>query len=445
MGKQGGSGQGGSGQGGGFRTGADQGILGPDIMISILSREQCDLLLLAMNSQSVHSRRSSASPRGRNGEARTTTAVKKHMDRSPSTTVPSTSNQDTLQDVRSAIVAWIPRRKATIAKMERIAGEIKLAGEKLNKFKLASSCVGVISNATAGILGFGTIFARGAFPVPLAFLGGLAGMAGASGAFVSYGVDIIKAELLSKLLVQELQDDTYTEIDEYKSVINALARLHKAITEKNRLDYQPKSLSCSVGQVTFKVALSFLTTYSFMKVYIAEIASTVAAQVACGSSSSECIQAARNAAEGCSVGAIVKGFSSDTVKAITEAAGEGAKNAKNILVPAKEAAATAAREAARTGTRELNLPDFNLGLLAIIGNTLPFLNLGAAAMDAYEGFKAGWDIISGMYEEKLLRKKIEELKSEANKIVVNIYNPISSQETLKFPPIDTPFPEFQQW
>ena len=146
--------------------------------------------------------------------------------------VSPTASQDAVQDAYSAITAWIPRRKATIAKMEKIADEIKWTGAGLNGVKLASSCIGVLSSTT--------------FHKKLL---------GASGAFVSCSVDIIKADMLSRLLVEELQEEDI-EMDEYKSVINALAKLHKTITAKSKLcHYRPASLAISVGKAIFKVVL----------------------------------------------------------------------------------------------------------------------------------------------------------------------------------------------
>ena len=155
--------------------------------------------------------------------------------------VSPTASQDAVQDVCSAIIAWILRRKATIAKMEKIADEIKWTGAGLNGVELASSCIGVLSSTTL---------------LPDKILR-------ASGAIVSCSVDIIKADMLSRLLVKELQEEEEwdIEMDEYKSVINALAKLHKAITAKSKLcHYQPESLASSVGKAIFKVVLNHLTS-----------------------------------------------------------------------------------------------------------------------------------------------------------------------------------------
>ena len=395
-------------------------------------------------------RRSSSSPsnKSQSSERRSPASLPLHklVDRSSSMSACPAKSLSVVQDVYDAITAWIPRRKATIAKMEKIADEIKQTGGKLNKVKLASSCIGVLSSTTTGILGFETIVAQRGIPIPLVLLGKVTGLAGAIGATVSCSVDIIKADMLSRLLVEELQDKWGFEVDEYRTVINALAGLQKVITEKNRLScHQPKSLACSIGQATFKIALNFLTIYSFMKVYIAEIASTGAAQVA-SASSWDCVQAAREATARSVVEAIIKGFSKNTVKAIMEAAGEGVTTTTATFVPAKAAAAIAAREAARTGIHKPAVTDYgsvDAGMAAIIDNYLPFLNLGSAALDAYEGFKASRDIAYGMHEEKLLRKKIEELKVEANKIVGEIYNPIGSHEMLNLPLIEIPFPKYR--
>ena len=92
------------------------------------------------------------------------------------------------------------------------------------------------------------------------------------------------------------------------------------------------------------------------------------------------------------------------------------------------------------------IPDVGIAIInACIGDYYPLLILGSAALDAYEGFKAVRDIVYGIHEEKLLRKKIEELKGEANKIVVDYYNPIGGHEMVKLPLIDVPFPECDQY
>ena len=74
-----------------------------------------------------------------------------------------------------------------------------------------------------------------------------------------------------------------------------------------------------------------------------------------------------------------------------------------------------------------------------VGRAIPFLNFGFAIWDTVEGGRAAYAIATGTSEERSLREKIKQLKQEANKIVVKIYNFYAVKEKPMLPHCAIPF------
>ena len=391
------------------------------------------------------------------------------------------SRKDILDDLRDALDDWIPKRKQTMKAMEELADDINTHGKVDNGVKIAGAAVGAAAGVAGGVLGLIAIFATGGLATPFVVAGAVAGVAGVGGAVTAGGAEIHKAFKLPSLL-NEAQDKLEGETDEYKTVIDNLARLHKTV-EKKKVDVPTQWMAgVSAPSNSAQAVLGLLSAYSSLQIQIAEAASIAAAEAAAtvvakqtalqivGPTAEAVIEAATKAAKDAgtktAVGAVLKGFSETTTEAIAKAAGKAAAEAamdagKTATREAIQAAAeAAARPAARTAARaiikeaakevgavtgEVAAKTTGKSAGAIIGKTLgraiPFLNFGFAIWDTVEGGKAAYDIASGTSEEQTLREKIKQLKQEANKIVVRIYNFYADKEKPQLPHYAIPFPD----
>ena len=399
-----------------------------------------------------------------------------------------------LLDLHRSLTLWIPKRKATISSMEEILDEIATTSKDANIAKVVGSSVGIASGVVGGILGVAAIVATGGLGTPFVVAGVAAGVAGVGGAITTGGAEIAKAVKLPKLLgsAQEKMDE---EVDEYKTVIHNLGRLHVELTEKTKVSIPTHTMDkVSAGVNAMNAAVNLLAAYSFMCVHIAELASVAAAEAAAvAATKSTCFgligpsaktvtmaatKAAKKAATSTAVGALLKGISKSTSKAIARAAGKAAGEAaieavgkcatkEGAKALAKAAARPAARAAGRailkgsvkaagefTGKTAAKAAGKATGITAkttgksagaaigkAIGKSLPLLNFGFAAWDTYECVQGGIELANGCEEEKILKDKMQQLKEEANKIVKDIYNYFASEETMKLTLLEIPFPE----
>ncbi len=291
------------------------------------------------------------------------------------------------------------------------------------------------------------------------------------------------------------------EIDEYKSVIQNLNRLHEVIVEKNKLSTSANSKD----QVTAALgtAVKHLTSYVGLYTHIVEVTSAASAGVAKAAQlgtqvmTTPALAAAEMAAANTAVSAVLKGTSKATSIAIAEAVGKaageaaantavsavlkGTSNATSIavaetagkaageavaktvtvgaakesvkamtLVAARPVAETAAKTVMKKKSVQISAAATKIAaksagkstgaaVAKVITKSLPFLNFGLVALDTYETYKAGKDLAYGSSEENMLRNKIEELKDEANKIVIEIYNYLA-EPIQGLPHIVPPFP-----
>jgi hypothetical protein len=326
-------------------------------------------------------------------------------------------------------------------------------GRGNNSVKLAGSSVGVVSGVTAGVVGFAAIVATGGLATPVVALGGIAGMTGVGSAITSCGADIKKAWDMSELN-QQVRKACENEQDDYITLIEVLHKFHQHVI-KNKLEKlgcNPVALVTTGVKLTFEVSLNLVNTSTAAYTYLAEIASKAAAETVV-----ECIQpgaeaaavvltatnGAKNAMNSTTIGMVLNGFTPSTTTAIANTAGENvtkaafeilAESADTVTNTALATAAPAAREVGRDTVKEVAEIVFEatgkkgIKLGKALSNVVPFLNFAAAGWDAYESYKAYRDLTHGMKEEKDLKREIQKLKTEANRIVDNYYNPFVPQD-----------------
>lgn len=203
---------------------------------------------------------------------------------------------------------------------------------------------------------------------------GVASALEAGGAVASGGADIAKAVNLPKKQDQaERQIDK--EIEEYKVIVMLIGKLHVTIKEMKKMKIHPHTLdkACAgVNAVTF--AVDILELYSIVSAKLARPVIKATGQ---------CLKAGTRA-----LGTtLVKTGGKSTVKAIGKS----------------------------------------------VGKALPLLSFGFAVWDTVETAIAGVELYQGPHEEHNVRKKVLELKEEANRIVIWIYNHFAAEEMFQLP------------
>ena len=182
------------------------------------------------------------------------------------------SRKDILNDLRDALDDWIPKCKQTMKAMEELADDINTHAKVDNGVKIAGSAVGAAAGVAGGVLGLAAIFATGGLATPFVVAGAVAGVAGVGGAVTAGGAEIHKAVKLPSLL-NKAQGKLDGETDEYKTVIDNLARLHRDI-EKKTVDVPSQWMAgVSVSSYSAQVVLGLLSAYTSLQIQIAEAAS----------------------------------------------------------------------------------------------------------------------------------------------------------------------------
>ncbi len=411
------------------------------------------------------------------------------------TSLPVSERKAVLGDVREALDIWIPRRKAAVLAMVTAADEIAAVGKSANTVKLVGSIVGAVGGLIAGTLGVVAIVATGGLGTLFVVAGVVAGLAGVGGAATTCLAEIRKAIQLLKLLKEVPEHKIDEEIDDYKTVIHNLERLHRIIKEKGKVKIPSQTWSrVSIGVAAGNVVVNLLMAYSFLSIHVAEVASNAAAHAATAAAiettllglmgpSTEAVilsatRAAEMAAASTIVGALLKGISKNTTIAIAETAGKAAGEAaieaigksatkEGARLAAEAAALPAARAAGRVVLKDsVKATGKTMGEVAaiaagettgiagkttgksavavldqVLGKSLPLLSFGFAVWDIYMEMEADWDLKHGTKEEIALRAKIKELKEEANKVVDKIYNFFVDDEMLTLDPMPVPFPD----
>lgn len=369
------------------------------------------------------------------------------------------------KDLYTAICTWIPQRRATIKELEMIVNKISSKCKVANGFKFAGASAGLIASVAGLALDMVSILAPGGVAPHLLIVASVAGGIGFAGLLTSFLADLVKADTTKQ--IEMVDDDFEAENDEYQTVISNFGRLNVTIIDKNHINIQQESLKYPAGQTASKLAVTALNLNNCMHVYLAEHISTEAADSVAQfvvrslpalpsphAVTTVGIKAADTATNSTCIGTFLKEVFNNTTKAMVETAGKVAAekaletSKKGVTAIAMEAKAASARAARRVGrgfvqetTTQLSseLTKTSLGIPSdaigkVLGGSLPILNLGTAALGSYEVFTTGRGIAYGTKAEGKLRRKIRNLKGEANKII-DRYNPIASNNSPKLPAI----------
>lgn len=404
-----------------------------------------------------------------------------------------------LIDLQRSLLQWIPKRKETIRALEKALQDISSLSSTANSVKFYGACGGAAANAVAGLLGLVAIFGSGGMASLLVEAGTVASMVGTGGAAIQLGAELSKMDNFV-VAMEEAQNTIDREIDAYKTVVHKLGKLDELVTEKiekGTHGHHPYKLNVSMA--TLNTAATLLSGYSFMTVEAAQIASASASNRACGTllnstrhPSSKILsdatreilklpsrndiqlattKAAKGAIDQSTVGRFI---STNMAKKLAETSGEisteaafdtvelfARKKGGELIMDGemaglalhvtKETTAPAAREAGRKVIEESTKSTAkNVGgvINDVVGTTSAFIGetlvntlpLFFAGWNVYEACQASSDIAEGSKEEKFLRRKIQELKQEANTIVDDIFNAFAAEERRELQRIDTPFP-----
>ncbi len=255
-----------------------------------------------------------------------------------------------------ALTEWIPFRKETVKRMERVADEINTIGKITNGVKIGGSVVSVASGVLA-------LFSTAGLATPIVI--GVT-VCGVVGAIASGGAEMAKKVEFSKNF-EGAQSKIDEETDEYQTLIHELSKMGEKIEELERM-IKHKEHKPYWDWLSRTGIIEFVTSYKMRSHRILGVVS-VTTSVAAGKY-------------------VMK---RGTVKVAGLTAGE---------VTAVAGGKAASRSLGKS-----------------IGRLVPFLNLGFAAWDTNEAVKAGLEISTGSETESIVRANVEELKKEANRIV----------------------------
>ena len=280
--------------------------------------------------------------------------------------------------LHDAVTKWIPKRKETVKNMERVADEINRFSKITNGVKIGGSVAGV----AAGIV---AIVMTGGSSLPI-----IAGM-GVAGVLASEGAEVNKKVQLSKW-IEELKEKIYEETDQYQTLIYKLRELKDKIGERYNGYVYWKGSSSGTGILNAEKVTSSDTCFTITD--SVNVVKTVASSTAKVASSTAKVA-------GKATGRVFVKHTVGAARKVVVVAGKATGRVFVKHTARKVVVVAGPRTARRSGAR-----------------IVPLLNIGFAVWDAYEAVKAGREISTGSETECNIRANVEELKNEANNIVM---------------------------